>query len=251
MKTIAIINQKGGVAKTTSTINLAAYLTLEGKKTLIIDLDPQGNATSGLGINRFDLPRCIYDALIDGLSFRDVLVRTKIKNLDLLPATISLAGAEIEMVNMDNREHLLKRLVDEITGYDYVLIDCPPSLGLLTINALTASDQYIVPIQCEYYALEGLGQLLKTVDLIKRGLNPDLELSGALMTMFNSTLNLSAQVVAEVRAFFKDKTFETVIPRSVRLSEAPSYGEAISTYAPTSKGALAYAALAKEVIKRG
>ncbi len=251
MKTIAIINQKGGVAKTTSTINLAAYLALEGKKTLIIDLDPQGNATSGLGINRFDLPRCIYDALIDSLSYRDVLVKTKIKNLDLLPATISLAGAEIEMVNMDNREHLLKRLADEITGYDYVLIDCPPSLGLLTINALTASDQYIVPIQCEYYALEGLGQLLKTVDLIKRGLNPDLELSGALMTMFNGTLNLSSQVVAEVRAFFKDKTFETVIPRSVRLSEAPSYGETISTYAPTSKGALAYAALAKEVIKRG
>ena len=251
MRTIAIINQKGGVAKTTSTINLAAYLAEEGKKTLVIDLDPQGNATSGLGVNRFDLPRCVYDALIDGLSYRDVLLKTKIKGLDLLPATISLAGAEIEMVNMDNREYLLKRITDEIKGYDYVLIDCPPSLGLLTINALTASDQYIVPIQCEYYALEGLGQLLKTVDLIKKGLNPELELNGALMTMFNSTQNLSSQVVAEVRAFFKDKVFDTVIPRSVRLSEAPSHGEAISTYAPTSKGAIAYAALAKEVINRG
>ena len=251
MKTIAIINQKGGVAKTTSTINLAAYLAIEGKKTLIIDLDPQGNATSGLGVNRFDLSRCVYEALIDGLSFSDVLINTKINNLDLLPATISLAGAEIEMVNMEGREYLLKKLVDDITGYDYILIDCPPSLGLLTINALTAADQFIVPIQCEYYALEGLGQLLKTIDLINKGLNPDLELNGALMTMFNSTQNLSSQVVAEVRAFFKEKVFDTVIPRSVRLSEAPSYGETISTYAPTSKGAIAYQALAKEVIKRG
>lgn len=251
MKTIAIINQKGGVAKTTSTINLAAYLALAGKRTLVIDLDPQGNASSGLGINRFDLSRCIYDGLVDGAPVSDILLKTKVENLDIIPATIQLAGAEIEMVGMLTREYLLKNLITQIEGYDYILIDCPPSLGLLTINALTAADQFLVPIQCEYYALEGLGQLLKTIDLIRKGLNPGLEMSGALMTMYNSTLNLSSQVVAEVRAFFGDKVFNSVIPRSVRLSEAPSYGEPISTYAPTSKGALAYEALAQEVIARG
>ena len=251
MKVIAIINQKGGVAKTTSTINLAAYLAKAGKKTLIIDLDPQGNASSGLGVNRFDLSKCIYDGLIDNEPVRNITLKTNVENLDIIPATIQLAGAEIEMVGMLTREYLLKNLIKEIRDYDFVLIDCPPSLGLLTINALTAANQYLVPIQCEYYALEGLGQLLKTIDLIKKGLNPDLELAGALMTMYNSTLNLSSQVVAEVKAFFGAKVFETIIPRSVRLSEAPSYGEPISTYAPSSKGALAYEALAKEVIDRG
>lgn len=251
MKVIAIINQKGGVAKTTSTINLAAYLAKAGKKTLIIDLDPQGNASSGLGVNRFDLSKCIYDGLIDNEPVRNITLKTNVENLDIIPATIQLAGAEIEMVGMLTREYLLKNLIKEIKDYDFVLIDCPPSLGLLTINALTAADQYLVPIQCEYYALEGLGQLLKTIDLIKKGLNPDLELAGALMTMYNSTLNLSSQVVAEVKAFFGAKVYETIIPRSVRLSEAPSYGEPISTYAPSSKGALAYEALAKEVIERG
>ena len=251
MKVIAIINQKGGVAKTTSTINLAAYLAKAGKKTLIIDLDPQGNASSGLGINRFDLSKCIYDGLIDNEPVRNITLKTNVENLDIIPATIQLAGAEIEMVGMLTREYLLKNLIKEIRDYDFVLIDCPPSLGLLTINALTAANQYLVPIQCEYYALEGLGQLLKTIDLIKKGLNPDLELAGALMTMYNSTLNLSSQVVAEVKAFFGAKVYETIIPRSVRLSEAPSYGEPISTYAPSSKGALAYEALAKEVIERG
>ena len=251
MKVIAIINQKGGVAKTTSTINLAAYLAKSGKKTLIIDLDPQGNASSGLGVNRFDLSKCIYDGLIDNEPVRNITLKTNVENLDIIPATIQLAGAEIEMVGMLTREYLLKNLIKEIRDYDFVLIDCPPSLGLLTINALTAANQYLVPIQCEYYALEGLGQLLKTIDLIKKGLNPDLELAGALMTMYNSTLNLSSQVVAEVKAFFGAKVYETIIPRSVRLSEAPSYGEPISTYAPSSKGALAYEALAKEVIERG
>lgn len=251
MKVIAIINQKGGVAKTTSTINLAAYLAKAGKKTLIIDLDPQGNASSGLGVNRFDLSKCIYDGLIDNEPVRNITLKTNVENLDIIPATIQLAGAEIEMVGMLTREYLLKNLIKEIRDYDFVLIDCPPSLGLLTINALTAANQYLVPIQCEYYALEGLGQLLKTIDLIKKGLNPDLELAGALMTMYNSTLNLSSQVVAEVKAFFGAKVYETIIPRSVRLSEAPSYGEPISTYAPSSKGALAYEALAKEVIERG
>ncbi len=251
MKIIAMINQKGGVAKTTSTVNLGAYLALAGKRTLILDLDPQGNTTSGLGVNRYDLPRCIYDGLIDGEAPESLILPTAHDKLDLLPATIQLAGAEIEMVGMLTREYLLKNLLKELKGYDYVLIDCPPSLGLLTINALTAAQEYIVPIQCEYYALEGLGQLLKTVELIRKGLNPELELLGALMTMYNPSANLSAQVVAEVRAFFREKVFDTVIPRSIRLAEAPSYGEPISTYAPGSKGARAYEALAKEVLARG
>ena len=251
MRTIAIINQKGGVAKTTTTDNLGAYLAQKNKKILIIDLDPQGNATSGLGINRFDLPRCIYDGLINGVDVSKLILKTNFKNLDLLPATIQLAGAEIEMVSLLSREFLLKNLIEGLCGYDYVLIDCPPSLGLLTINALTAANEYIVPIQCEYYALEGLGQLLKTVNLIKKGLNPNLEILGALMTMYNSTVNLSAQVVNEVKAYFKDKVFETIIPRNIRLSEAPSYGEPISTFAPGSKGGIAYEELAEEVMVRG
>ncbi|AMP21373.1 sporulation initiation inhibitor Soj [endosymbiont 'TC1' of Trimyema compressum] len=251
MKTIAIINQKGGVAKTTTTINLGAYLASLGKKTLIVDLDPQGNATSGLGINRFDLSKCIYDGLINDEPVENVIHKTAVEDLDLIPATIQLAGAEIEMVAVISREYLLKNLLKTIVNYDYILIDCPPSLGLLTLNALTAADNYIVPIQCEYYALEGLGQLLKTVELVKKGLNPDLEMRGALMTMYNANTNLSAQVVAEVKAYFKEKAFKSIIPRSIRLSEAPSHGEPISIYDKQSKGALAYEALAKEVIKRG
>lgn len=251
MKTIAIINQKGGVAKTTTTINLGAYLASEGKKALIVDLDPQGNATSGLGINRFDLSKCIYDGLINDEPVNNLIHHTIIEDLDIIPATIQLAGAEIEMVAVISREYLLKNLLKTIEGYDYILIDCPPSLGLLTLNALTAADSYLVPIQCEYYALEGLGQLLKTVDLVKKGLNPDLDMCGALMTMYNANTNLSAQVVAEVRAYFKEKAFDTIIPRSIRLSEAPSHGEPINIYDKQSKGALAYEALAKEVISRG
>ena len=250
MKTIAIINQKGGVAKTTTTINLGAYLAALGKKTLIVDLDPQGNATSGLGINRFDLSKCIYDGLINDEPVENIIHKTQVDNLDLIPATIQLAGAEIEMVAVISREYQLKNLLKTINNYDYLLIDCPPSLGLLTLNALTAADSYIVPIQCEYYALEGLGQLLKTVDLVKKGLNPELEMCGALMTMYNANTNLSAQVVAEVKAYFKEKAFESIIPRSIRLSEAPSHGEPISIYDKQSKGALAYEALAKEVIQR-
>ena len=252
MKTIAIINQKGGVAKTTTTINLGAYLASLGKKTLIVDLDPQGNATSGLGINRFDLSKCIYDGLINDEPVENIIHKTAVEDLSLIPATIQLAGAEIEMVAVISREYLLKNLLKTtIDKYDCILIDCPPSLGLLTLNALTAADNYIVPIQCEYYALEGLGQLLKTVKLVKKGLNPDLEMCGALMTMYNANTNLSAQVVAEVKAYFKEKAFKSIIPRSIRLSEAPSHGEPISIYDKQSKGALAYEALAKEVIKRG
>ena len=251
MKTIAIINQKGGVAKTTTTINLGAYLASLGNKTLIVDLDPQGNATSGLSINRFDLSKCIYDGLINDEPVENIIHKTIVENLDLIPATIQLAGAEIEMVAVISREYLLKNLLKKIDNYDYILIDCPPSLGLLTLNALTAADSYIVPIQCEYYALEGLGQLLKTVELVKKGLNPDLEMCGALMTMYNANTNLSAQVVAEVKAYFKEKAFNSIIPRSIRLSEAPSHGEPISIYDKQSKGALAYETLAKEVTERG
>lgn len=251
MRIISIINQKGGVAKTTTTINLGAYLAQKNKKILIVDLDPQGNATSGLGINRFDLPMCIYDGLINSVAASKLILKTNFKNLDIIPATIQLAGAEIEMVSLLSREFLLKNLIEDLYGYEYVLIDCPPSLGLLTINALTTSKEYIVPVQCEYYALEGLGQLLKTVNLIKKGLNPNLEILGALMTMYSSTVNLSAQVVNEVKAYFKDKVFETIIPRNIRLSEAPSHGEPISTFAPSSKGGMAYEELAKEVMTRG
>ena len=250
MKIIAIINQKGGVAKTTTTISLGAYLASFGKKTLVVDLDPQGNATSGLGINRFDLTRCIYDGLINEVPVEELIIPTKVEGLDLAPATIQLAGAEIEMVSMLTREFLLKNLLATLGDYDYILIDCPPSLGLLTLNALTAAHEYIVPIQCEYYALEGLGQLLKTIDLVKKGLNTELSMCGAVMTMYNVGTNLSAQVVAEVKAYFKDKVFDTVIPRNVRLSEAPSYGEPINIYDKSSKGAEAYEELAKEVIAR-
>ena len=250
MKIIAIINQKGGVAKTTTTISLGAYLATFGKKTLVVDLDPQGNATSGLGINRFDLTKCIYDGLINEVPAEELIIKTKVEGLDLIPATIQLAGAEIEMVSMLTREFLLKNLLATLTDYDYIFIDCPPSLGLLTLNALTAAHEYIVPIQCEYYALEGLGQLLKTIDLVKKGLNPDLTMCGAEMTMYNVGTNLSAQVVAEVKAYFKDKVFDTVIPRNVRLSEAPSYGEPINIYDKSSKGAEAYEELAKEVMAR-
>lgn len=250
MKTIAITNQKGGVAKTTTTINLGAYLASLEKKILIIDLDPQGNATSGLGINRFDLKRCIYDGLINDNPIKNIINKTAVKNLDLIPATIQLAGAEVEMVAIISREYLLKNLLKALPYYDYALIDCPPSLGLLTLNALTAADSYIVPIQCEYYALEGLGQLLKTIELVKKSLNPDLEMCGALMTMYNANTNLSAQVVIEVKTFFKEKVFKSIIPRNIRLSEAPSHGKPISIYDKQSKGALAYKALAKEVVKR-
>lgn len=250
MKTIAIINQKGGVAKTTTTINLGSYLATMGKKTLLVDLDPQGNATSGLGFNRFDLTQCIYDGLINEVPPREIIKETIVPNLYLLPATISLAGAEIEMVSMLTREYLLKNLLKDLEEYDYILIDCPPSLGLLTLNALTAADEYIVPVQCEYYALEGLGQLLKTIELVKKGLNQNLTMCGALMTMYNTTTNLSSQVVLEVKAYFKEKTFNTIIPRNIKLSEAPSHGEPINIYDASSKGAQAYFELAKEVIGR-
>ena len=249
-KTIAIVNQKGGVAKTTTVVNLGAYLAQAGKNTLIIDIDPQGNASSGLGIERDTLELCIYDVLINDIPMEGVILPTEIEHLKVLPATISLAGAEIELVASANREQKLKNaLIDVKESYDYILIDCPPSLGLLTLNALTAADSMIIPIQCEYYALEGLGQLMNTYQLVQKHLNPQLTIEGVLLTMFDARTNLAIQVVDEVKEFFKGKVYSSIIPRNVRLSEAPSHGKPISLYDPKSRGAEVYEQLAMEVME--
>ncbi|HJW20888.1 MAG TPA: AAA family ATPase [Candidatus Limnocylindrales bacterium] len=245
-QTIACANQKGGVGKTTTVVNLASYLALAGDRVLVIDLDPQGNATSGLGLDRAR-ERSVYDAVIDAVSLDELTVDGGVAGLSVVPSSIALAGAEVELAPLEQRERRLARLLGAVTNpYDYVLIDCPPSLGLLTVNALTAADSTLIPIQCEYYALEGLGQLLATVNLVRDHLNPRLEVKGAVLTMYDGRTNLSAQVAAEVRAHLGGRVYETMIPRSVRLSEAPSHGLAIHAYAPTSRGALAYAALADE-----
>lgn len=249
-KTIAVVNQKGGVAKTTTVVNLGAYLARAGKKTLVIDIDPQGNATSGLGIDRDHLELCIYDVLINDIPIEGVIQPTEVEGLSVLPATIALAGAEIELVSSANREQKLKNaLIGEKNNFDYILIDCPPSLGLLTLNALTAADSLIIPIQCEYYALEGLGQLMNTFQLVKKHLNPELEIEGVLLTMFDARTNLAIQVVDEVKEFFKGKVYGAIIPRNVRLSEAPSHGKPISLYDPKSRGAEVYEQLAMEVME--
>ncbi len=247
-KIIAIANQKGGVAKTTTAVNLASCIAVFGKKVLLIDIDPQGNASSGLGIDKENVEYCIYDVLINGLPVESVICKGDIDGLDVVPATIQLAGAEIELVTAISREIKLKKAIQNLKEkYDYIFIDSPPSLGLLTINALTAADSIIIPIQCEYYALEGLGQLMNTIELIRKHLNPALEIEGVLLTMFDARTNLSIQVVEEVKTYFKNKVYSTIIPRNVRLSEAPSHGKPIIIYDPKSRGAEVYQELAKEV----
>ena len=251
-KIIAIANQKGGVAKTTTAINLSAALSQLGQKVLLVDFDPQGNASSGLGIDKNKLEKSVYDVLVNNVPPELLLVRNVRSNLDVLPAKVDLAGAEMELVTAISREVRLKDALAELREeYDFIIIDSPPSLGLLTINALTAADQYIVPIQCEYYALEGVTQLLNTVKLIQHSLNPQLKLGGILMTMYDYRTKLSKQVVDDVRSSFGKQVFQTVIPRNVRLSEAPSYGLSIIDYDPKSKGAESYLELAKEVLARG
>lgn len=251
-KIIAIINQKGGVGKSTTAINLSAALGEMGKQVLLVDLDPQGNTTSGLGIEKGQVSKCIYNVLLDDVALEDVIIPDVCEGLDLVPATINLAGAEVELVSEMARENRLKDAVGSMRGkYDYIFIDCPPSLGLLTVNSLVAADKLIIPIQCEFYALEGVTKLLDSMKRVKNRLNPSLDIFGILLTMYDGRTTLSRQVAAEVRNFFGDQVFETIIPRTVKLSEAPSYGIPITQYDPQGKGAISYVNLAKEVIERG
>lgn len=251
-KIISIANQKGGVGKTTTSVNLSSCLAYIGKKVLLVDIDPQGNATSGIGIEKADVEQCIYDVLVDDVEAIKVIRPTSVENLYAIPATIQLAGAEIELVPTISREVRLKRALEEIKEqFDYIIIDCPPSLGLLTLNSLTASDSVIIPVQCEYYALEGLSQLLNTVRLVQKHLNHELKIEGVLLTMLDARTNLGLQVIDEVKKYFKEKVYKTIIPRNIRLSEAPSHGEPIITYDPKSRGAEVYLELAKEVVENG
>ncbi|HWI63832.1 MAG TPA: AAA family ATPase [Symbiobacteriaceae bacterium] len=249
-RVIAVVNQKGGVGKTTTSVNLSACLAEAGKRVLLIDIDPQGNATSGLGIDRRAVKSSVYDLLLEDMSPVDAMVATSVKGLFVVPATMDLAGAEIELVPRISRENRLKRVLDPVKDqFDFILMDCPPSLGLLTINALTAADSILIPIQCEYYALEGLSQLMDTYKLVREALNTRLEVEGVVLTMFDGRTNLSIQVVEDVKRFFRGKVYRTIITRNVRLSEAPSHGLPITSYDPKSKGAEAYTELAREVIE--
>lgn len=251
-KVIAVINQKGGVGKSTTVVNLSAYLGEMGKKVLVVDFDPQGNTASGFGIEKDELESDVYDALMDDAAIDDLIMDTVQKNVYVIPATIQLAGAEIELVSIEGREGLLKGLLEPVReNFDYVFIDCPPSLGLLTVNALVAADALLIPIQCEFYALEGVTKLLESMRMVQKRMNPDLEIFGILMTMYDGRTTLSKEVVAEVQSYFGTKVFKTIIPRNVKLSEAPSHGVPINQYARLSKGALAYNKLAREVTRRG
>jgi len=249
--TVAIANQKGGVGKSTTAINLGAGLAFQGERILLLDLDPQGNTTSGLGVDRAAIEYSTYDVLVEDVAVEDAIEPSSVRDLFVLPATIELAGAEIELVSMFSREARLGNAIkDTVDDFDFILIDCPPSLGLLTVNGLAAADQVLIPIQCEYYALEGVSQLLRNVQLVQRNLNPQLEVEGVVLTMYDGRTTLAADVVAQVREHFGETTYRTVIPRTVRLSEAPSYGEPIEAYDPMSRGAIAYRELAREFRRR-
>ncbi len=248
---IAIANQKGGVGKTTTSINLSSCIAAKGKKVLVVDIDPQGNTTSGYGIEKNDLDNTIYELMLGDCSIEDCIIKDVIENISILPSNVNLAAAEIELIGVDKKEYILKNEIDWIKDrYDYIIIDCPPSLSLLTVNAMTTADSVLVPIQCEYYALEGLSQLIHTVNLVKERLNPNLEMEGVVFTMYDSRTNLSAQVVENVKSHLNQKVYRTVIPRNIRLAEAPSYGQPINIYDPKSAGAESYLALAEEVIDR-
>src|SRR5690625_97584 len=251
-KIMSIANQKGGVGKTTSSVNLSASLAELNNKVLLVDIDPQGNATSGVGVNKADVNQCVYNVLVEDLPAEEVIIPTETVNLDIIPATIQLAGAEIELVPTISREIRLKKSLEKLKeSYDYIIIDCPPSLGLLTINALTSSDTVLIPVQCEYYALEGLSQLLNTIRLVQKHLNKELMIEGVLLTMLDARTNLGLQVIEEVKKYFQDKVYKSIIPRNVRLGEAPSHGKPICTYDPKSRGAQVYLELAKEVMMNG
>ena len=256
-KIISLVNQKGGVGKTTTSINLSASLAVEGMNVLLVDLDPQGNATTGVGFNKGDIDKSVYEVFNDTKSIDEVILKTRFRGLDLLPSSLQLAGIDIELIEKGRenpsfqKSFQFKKAIDLIrNNYDYIIVDCPPSLGLITTNALTASDSVIIPVQCEFFALEGITQLLNAIMLTKKKLNPSLNLEGVLLTMFDSRANLSIEVIEEIRSYFKDKVYTTLIPRLIRLAEAPSHGKPIIAYDPKSKGSLAYLNLAKEVIER-